>query len=245
VVISRSLAERLFGSSEAALGHRLHTSRAPEAPLRTVVGVASDVRQVDLRDSMREAVYVPQAQTPERNLGFLLRTSVPPMALAPAVRQELRSLDAAQPLSDLATLTQVVDDNALVVPRVTMALLGTFALVSLLLTAVGLYGVMSYAVSQRGREIGIRLALGARKAQVMGLVVRQGMWPALVGLAVGIPAAVLAGQSLQAILVGVPAADPLTICSVTLFLCAVGLIASCAPALRAARTDPAVTMRVD
>jgi putative ABC transport system permease protein len=133
----------------------------------------------------------------------------------------------------------------LVGPRVMTVLLGAFAIVSLLLTAVGLYGTLSYSVAQRGREIGIRLALGAVPADVVRLVVRQGMLPAVLGLLLGIPAALGAGQALGALLIGVSPADPLTFAAVVLFLCAVALAASWAPARRAAQTDPGIALRAE
>jgi putative ABC transport system permease protein len=244
-VLSRSLANRLYGSAEAALGHRLRTARSNEAPLRTVVGVAGDVRHLDLQDSMSEAVYVPQAQAPDRTMAFMLRTSAAPLSLAAGARQELRAIDPDQPVSEMATLEKVVDDNVLVGARVTTTLLGTFALVALLLTAIGLYGVMSHSVTQRAREIGIRLALGARPSDVVRLIVRQGTSPVALGLCAGVPLALLSARVLQGLLVEVPAHDPLTFAAVAIFLCAVALAASWAPARRAARTDPAISLRAE
>jgi putative ABC transport system permease protein len=244
-VVSESLARRHFGSAQAALGHRFRLDDPGNPPPRTIVGVVPDAHLSDLRDLNREALYIPYGQQPQRGMAFVVRTTRPPMTLAADVRREILAIDRDQPVEYMRTMEQMLDDNTLLGPRITTQLLGVFALISLLLTAVGIYGVMAYSVARRTQEIGIRLALGAQPSAVLALVVRQGMAPALLGIALGIVCALGATRGLQELLLGVSPLDPLTFASVPAFLFLVAVFASWLPARRAIAIDPASTLRAE
>jgi putative ABC transport system permease protein len=178
-------------------------------------------------------------------MAFALRTSAPPATLAAAAREVLFGLDREQPVSDVAPLATVVADNTLLAPRYAAGVLGAFAALALLLSAVGVYGVMAVSVSQREQEMGIRMALGARPGDVLRLVLAQGMRPALVGIVAGALLALATGRSLEGALYGVAARDPLTIAAVSAFLLAVAAAATWLPARRATRVDPMIALRAE
>jgi ABC-type antimicrobial peptide transport system permease subunit len=171
-----------------------------------------------------------------------LRAAGDPAALAPSARAAVRAVDPDMPVFRVATMNDVVDDT-LVNRRFVMLILGLFAGIALVLAGVGLFGVLSYAVTQRTREIGVRMALGARAADVLGMVVRQGMKLTAIGLGVGVAAALAATRALSGLLFGVGAADPLTYAVLAAALAAVALLACWLPARRAARVDPMVALR--
>jgi putative ABC transport system permease protein len=210
----------------------------------TIVGVVGNVAQEDLAAKPYPQIYFSVAQAPRRSLWVSLRTAGDPLALAGAVRRALASVDPALPLRDLRTMDDRVAEN-IAQPRLSVAVLALFAGIALLLAAVGLYGVLSYAVAQRTREIGIRLALGADGGAVQRLIVRQGMQPALLGIAVGLGGAFALTRLMRSLLYGVSAADPLTYAGVALFLGAVALAAAWMPARRAARLDPISALRAE
>src|SRR5262245_919564 len=168
---------------------------------------------------------------------FVLRTAVPPSSLAQAAAQVIRTLDPEQPIQGNQTMEEVVD-STLAAQRFSVLVLGLFAAVALVLASVGIYSVLSYVVRGRGREIGIRTALGARTADVVLLVVVEGMTPALIGIAAGGVAALGSGKLLEKLVFGVSATDPLTLAAVAGGLAIVALIASLVPAYRASRLDP-------
>jgi ABC-type antimicrobial peptide transport system permease subunit len=189
-------------------------------------------------------MYRPFLQEP-RPFGFLaVRTRSDPAALTAGVRSEVLALDRNRPVYDVATMeerlaTSVADR------RFNLLLLGLFALVALLLAAVGLYGVLAYAVSERTHEIGIRMALGARRESVLGLILRQGVTLVAAGLAAGLLASLLLGRVLAGSLYGVPSTDPVTFAAIPLALLAVAVLSSWLPARRATQVDPTVALRQD
>ena len=196
-------------------------------------------------------IYLPYLQTPEyladahahfSYLTLVVRTSGDPAALVPAIRSEIHALDESVTVSQVQTMQQVVDD-ATAQPLFYMLLLGTFAVVALTLAAVGIYGVMSYSVSRRTHEIGVRMALGAKQSDVLKLVTGQGMILALVGTAVGSAGALFLARLMSCLLYGVLPTDPLTFAVVAAVLAAVALLASYIPARRAAKVDPMVALR--
>jgi predicted permease len=209
----------------------------------TVVGVVGDVRSSDLARAPGPQHFVPYRQRPERGgFGvFLLRTRVLPASLGPVVRSQLRLIDV-NVLTDVETLTDIrtrsVGDR-----RFTMFVLGGFALLGLLLAAIGIYGVLAYSVARRTREIGVRMALGAARRRVVRMVLRDSLAPVVLGAAVGIVAAVAATRLMSAMLYGVSPTDPITFVLVTVVLLGVALLASAVPAMRAARVDPIVALR--
>ena len=243
VVISEALARRYWPGQDA-IGKRVRTPMPspPYAPTwMTVVGVVAPARYRELEQS-RLDFYMSYRQSDEPLKHVVVRTSGDPMALAPAVRSALRGIDAEIMLTDVRSMAAIVD-TALGGPRFAMQLLGGFALVALLMAALGIYGVVAFLVGRRTREVGVRMALGARAADVMALVLRQGMAPVLAGLAVGLVAALALGRLSAGLLFGVPPHDPFTLAAATAVLGAAGLVACLLPARRAAGIDPAQALR--
>jgi putative ABC transport system permease protein len=242
-VISEALARRYWPGQDA-IGKRVRTPMPspPYAPTwMTVVGVVAPARYRELEQS-RLDFYMSYRQSDEPLKHVVVRTSGDPMALAPAVRSALRGIDAEIMLTDVRSMAAIVD-TALGGPRFAMQLLGGFALVALLMAALGIYGVVAFLVGRRTREVGVRMALGARAADVMALVLRQGMAPVLAGLAVGLVAALALGRLSAGLLFGVPPHDPFTLAAATAVLAAAGLVACLLPARRAAGIDPAQALR--
>jgi putative ABC transport system permease protein len=217
---------------------------ADPASWRTIVGVVGDVRQQRLSDQSYPQIYLPFAQSPSRSMVLAVRAHGDAGSLVPAIRGSLAELDPDLPLADIATLEER-KAVSLARPRVNAAVLGAFALAALLLAAVGIYGVVAYGVVQRTRELGIRVALGAGGGNLLSLVIRQGMTPVLVGMLIGLAAALAGGRVLRSLLFGVDATDPLSFAAVILFLAGVSLAAIYLPARRAARSDPMVALRND
>jgi putative ABC transport system permease protein len=242
-VIGTALARR-YWPDRSPLGQRItfDDPSDPSATWRTIVGVVGDVRQETLEAPAYPQIYLPLAQNPVRSVVVVARAGGDPLALLPALRRHTGELDSTLPLSEVATMEQVVAAT-LARPRVNAVLLGGFALVALALAAIGIYGVISYGVIQRTRELGIRTALGADSARLLRLVLRQGMAPVLLGVAIGAAGALAGGRVLTSLLFGVGAADPAAFLAVTVFLLAVALLASWLPARRAACADPMVALR--
>jgi putative ABC transport system permease protein len=242
VVVNQSLASRLWPGADP-VGRRLAISWGPLEEPWEVVGVVEDVRikgpdtepRPSIYHSYRQAAYFPFMQ-------LAIRASGDPAALAPTLRGIVGEMDAGIPLSQPRLMASVVRD-AVARPRLTTFLLGLFATVSALLAVVGLYGVLSYAVARRVREIGLRMAIGADGGRVLSMVVRQGMTLVLVGLAVGVVLAVLTGRVLSSLLFGVQSVDPVTFLGATAILGAASLAACVLPGWRATRVTPAEALR--
>ena len=243
VVIGEKTAD-YFWPGENPIGKRLKPgSSTSEAPWREVIGVVKDVRQNDFVAAPRMQMYFTYRQL--RDLApnaLVVRTNVSPMSLAGQVRDAIWSVDKEQTVSDIDTMEHIVA-TAVARQRFSMLLLAVFAGVALLLAAVGIYGVMSYSVAQRTREIGIRIALGARRADILRMTIIQGLRLVLTGLVGGLIAAVFLTRVMQSLLFGVSATDPLTFLSISLVLVAVAFLASYLPALRATKVDPIVALR--
>ncbi len=242
IVISQSTAKAIWGN-ENPLGGQVRIGDAISGPWRTVVGVVGDVHHDDLTEPPQPAMYLPQAQNTDSFLTAVVKSSAGDAArLAPAVRMALRDLDPAVPVYDIATLASLIEKSS--AQRLfVMRLLGGFAVVAVLLAAIGLYGVVSYGVTQRTREVGVRVALGARPADILRLVLSSGLVLVGVGLAAGLAAAAAATRFLGALVFGVSRTDPLTFASAGLLLAAVALLAHWVPLTRALRIDPAVALR--
>jgi putative ABC transport system permease protein len=246
VVINQTMARRFF-PNEDPLGKRITfgATREPDDELYAIVGVVSDVRHRGLDAEPRPEVYVSPHHWPSYgSMHLLVRTAGDPAAMAPAVKQAVYALDPNQPLGHVLTMPQLVSASV-AHRRFNAMLIGTFAGVGVLLAAIGIYGVMAYAVSRRTREIGIRVALGAEAGDVVALVVRQGLAPVALGIGVGIAGALALTRLLQTLLHGVRSTDPVTYAAVTLFLAAIALLATYVPARRASRVDPLVALRVE
>jgi putative ABC transport system permease protein len=175
---------------------------------------------------------------------LVVRTNIEPMSLAPAVRKTVWEIDKDQPVSDITSMEAVVSDSV-ARQRFSMLLLGVFAVLALVLAAVGIYGVMSYSVVQRTREIGIRMALGAQRRDVLKMTVGQGLKLVGIGVAIGLAAAVILTRVMSTLLFGVSATDPTTFVSISVVLIAVAVLASYIPALRATRIDPMLALRYE
>ena len=209
-----------------------------------MVGVVGNIRHDSLAAPLRPGVYVPYAQLPHGNVRLVVRTAGDPLALAAPVRGAIWALDPDLPVVDEMTLARVVA-RSVWQSRLYSWLFGIFGGVALLLAATGVYGVVSYGVSRRAREIGIRMALGASRRDVRRLIVGQGARLAALGLALGLAAAYLLTPVLASLLFGVTATDPATFAGAALGLLAVALGAAWLPARRAARRDPAAALRAD
>ncbi|PYQ16624.1 MAG: ABC transporter permease [Acidobacteria bacterium] len=241
LLVSRGAAKLLWGEADP-IGQRVTLPLMSRTLTREVVGIVADVKQDSLSEAAPPTVYYYTRERPWAGLTFALRTSVPPAALAPSAVGVIRMLDPEQPVENVRTMDEVRDER-LTSQRLSALLLGFFASVALALATVGIYSVLSYVVRGRRREIGIRSALGAQTGDVLRLVVGEGMAPALLGIAAGSLAARAASSSLERLVFGVSASDPLTLAAVAATLALVALMASLVPAYRASRLDPATVLR--
>jgi putative ABC transport system permease protein len=238
VIINQRMAQQ-FWPDEDPLGQRIS---AGDQTWRTIVGIVGDVRQAALETEARAELFYPFFQVDFGSGTFVVRTSNDPKTMIAALRKEVQAVDKDQPLFRVRTMNEVL--GQVVAPRrLNMLLLGIFAGVALVLAAVGLYGVMSYSVTQRTREIGIRQALGATRRDVTKLVIGQGMVLSLVGVGVGLVASFFLTRPMASLLFGVSAADPVTFAVISLILIGVALGASYIPARRATRVDPMIALR--
>lgn len=240
VVINETLAGMLWPHDEA-LGKRLSVG-GREGPFLEVVGVARDGKYRSLGETARPYVYQPVLQSYDPKMTLVVRTTGEPQALAPAVREQIRALDPKLPITDVKTFRDQLD-LSLFPSRVAAWTLGGFGVLALLLAAIGIYGVVSYSVAQRTQEIGVRMALGARRKDVLRLVLGQGLFVIAFGLAVGLLLAFASTRLISGFLYGVGATDLLTFCGVPLLLGTVALVASYIPAWRATKVDPLVALR--
>jgi predicted permease len=244
VAIASVAMARKYWPGESPIGKRLRFDDDPKAPWSTVVGVVGDVRQLGLDRDPPPILYMPYQQFPLPFTNISIRSAAPAGALASLIRAELAAIDPDLPPGDVRTLQAVLDES-IAQPRFQTMLLTAFALVALLLAAVGVYGLISYTVAQRTREIGIRLALGAQPRQVLGQIMREGLLLALAGVGLGLLGALLAARVIATFLFGVGASDPLTFGTVALLLLAVACLATYVPSRRALHVDPVSALRAD
>jgi len=244
VAIINEAAARQYWPHEDAMGKRVRLDDGSAPVWRQVIGVVAEVRQDGLVKAGRPEVYAPLAQSPVSYLVLAVRTRVDPASLTAAVRHAVMAVDKEQSLFQIRTMQQVVDDSV-AGQRFQTSLVILFAATALGLAAIGIYGLMSYSVNQRTHEIGIRMALGAKRAEVLGLVVRQGMALAMTGVALGTGGALPLTRFLSSMLYGVGVNDPLTFLSVAALLSSVAALASFIPAWRAARIDPMEALRYE
>ena len=243
VLLVSADAAKLYWGADDPIGRRAILPALSKTVLRQVVGIVGDVKQRNLIEATTPTVYF-YTREPYGRATFVIRTSVPPATLAQPAVAAIRAIDPEQPVGDIRTMVQVLDGR-LTSQRFSALLLGVFAGVALLLAAVGIYSVLSYIVRGRSREIGIRTALGARRADVLRLVIVEGMSPALVGIAAGTIAALASAKVMETLVFGVSASDPLTLAAVGATLALVALMASLVPAYRALRLDPVKVLRAD
>ena len=239
IVINEAAAQRFFASQEP-LGKQI----AFWGARRTIVGIVGNERFHGIAEAPPIAVYAPHTQAPSVNGVVLLRTSGDPAALASSIRSVIREQDSALAVFGLEPLTETVS-RSVSERRFTMLVLGLLAGVALLLAAIGIHGVLSYAVEQRRREIGIRMALGAQPGRVLRLIVGQGIGLAVAGAVLGLAGAWLLTRAMNTLLFGVTPTDPLTFVIVPAVIATVALVASYVPARRAMRLDPVRALRAE
>jgi putative ABC transport system permease protein len=237
---------REYWPNTSPLGKRVRFG-PPEnnEPWHTIIGVAGAVRHERLDKETRQSIYVPYLQIPVRSMAVAVRTSSGnPEDLAGAVREEVRALDKDQPVTNVMTMDAILA-RSVWQQRFYTILFGIFAALALALAAVGIYGVMSYAVTQRTQEIGIRMALGARATDVLRLVIKNGMLLISIGVVIGLIGALALTRLLATMLFGVTPTDKLTFVAVSAVLIAVALVACYVPARRATKVDPLVALRYE
>jgi putative ABC transport system permease protein len=248
-VINETMARTYWRDGNAIDGRiRLGNQKNPWV---RVVGIVADERHNGVTGIVKEKFYIPHSQWHVvtggniiRNVFVVARTSGDPLAVAGAVRNAIRQIDPALPVANVRPMRDVVT-TALATPRLTGFLLGVFAAIALALAAVGIYGVLSYLVSQRTHEIGIRLAVGADRGQVLRMVLRQGVTLAAIGIAIGVAGAFGLTRLMQTLLYQVNPSDPATFVSVPMALVVVAIVASYVPALRATRVSPSRALRME
>ena len=242
LVINETMARRFF-PNENPIGKRIVVSWDPNVA-DEIVGVVGDIKEYGLNLDSNPAIYWPHPREPYQFMNFVLRTSTDPMLLASAAQKEIRALDPNQPVADVRTLRQVVS-KSIARPRFNTLLLAIFAGVALVLASVGIYGVMNYSATQRTHEIGIRMALGAERSDIMRLVVGQGMLLTGTGIVIGVLASWALTRVMASLLFGVTATDLPTFIGVSAVLAAVAFIANYIPARKATRVNPVIALRYE
>ncbi|HTG14117.1 MAG TPA: FtsX-like permease family protein, partial [Blastocatellia bacterium] len=236
---------RDYWPDEDPIGKRIRFGPPEDnEPWHTIVGVVREVKHDRLNASTRMSVYLPFAQMPIGGSSLAIRTEGRPENLIAAVRAQVREIDPDLPVTRIMPMTEVVA-RSVWQPRLYTALFGVFAAVALILATVGIYGVMSYSVTERTREIGLRMALGAQRQDVLKLVVGQGIILASIGVGVGLAAAVGLTRLMTSLLFDVTATDPFTFAAVSVLLTGVALGACFVPARRAAKVDPMIALRYE
>jgi predicted permease len=241
MLVSRSAAKLLWGD-EDPIGRRATLPLEARGVFKHVIGITGDVKQGNLSDATSPTIYEFTRQSSWGTVAMVMRTSVPPLSLAPAASHVIREIDPRQPVEEIQTMQEVVD-GTLTSQRFSALVLGLFAAVALTLASVGIYSVLSYIVRGRHQEIAVRTALGARTVDVLRLVIVEGMKPALIGIGAGAIGALASATILSRLVFGVSASDPITLTAVSATLALIALIASLVPAYRASRLDPSQVLR--
>jgi predicted permease len=246
VAIVNVAMEKKYWPGQSAIGKQVGPG-SKRFPLLAIVGVVPDVKHISLREETAPEMYVLYTQKPwpsMLNMRVALRTKADPASMTGSAREAVHSIDPDLPLAKVATLMTLVDDS-MSQPRFSMLLLACFGLLALLLASIGMYGVISYSVMQRTREIGIRMALGAERRSVFGMVLGEGARLAGLGIAIGLLAALAVTRLMASFLYGVQPTDPLTFLAVSLLMVGITLLACYLPARRATRVDPTVALRYE
>jgi putative ABC transport system permease protein len=246
IIVNQAFARKHF-PNEDPVGKRIRpgiSTTVTDPVMREIVGVVSDVRNRNLSSELRPGYFIPMSQIPFNQMAVIVRTTNDPHSLITAVQNEVHSMDPEVPVFNVKTMDEYIAATV-AAPRFNTTLLVIFASVALVLTIVGLYGVMSYSVAQRTNEIGIRMALGARVTDVLGLVFKQGLILVLIGEAIGLAGAFALTRLIRGMLFGVAPNDFITFAAVAVMLAAVALLATLIPARRAARVDPLVALRYE
>jgi putative ABC transport system permease protein len=244
-IIGKTMAERLW-PNEDPIGKRITLAGGPDNPPRTIVGIVGDVRANGLHLPVTYQAYMPQSQSPwsQSSMTLLMRVGEGQDAalLAAAAREQVKSIDPSQPIIRVRTYESIIS-TLMATRRFTLVLLGAFAITALLLAIVGLYGALSYVVTQRQREIGVRVALGAEHRAIQRLVLSQGLLPVVTGIAAGIVSAAVAGQLIAAMLYGVTPTDAATYAAALGAMLISATLTCLLPARRATRVQPAAALR--
>jgi predicted permease len=250
-VVNETFAKRYWPGQDP-LGRRIRLASGlanglagSDAPWLEVVGVARDGKYRMYFEAPQPYVYLPAAQRYRGDMTLVVRTDADPAGVVAALRREVAALDAEVPLFGVRTMEEFLRDRTFAGPRLVSSLLSVFGLLGLTLAAVGIYGVMAYSVGQRTREIGVRMALGARRGDVVAMILRKGLILAALGVAAGTLAALALTRVMSGLLYGVSASDPLTYAGVAGLLALVALAACLIPARRASRVDPMVALRYE
>ena len=249
VVIINEAFVRNYFPNEEPLGRRLKLGpsriwRGQRLTSFEIVGVVRDVKSAGLQAASEPTYYVPATQAPLHDMTLMVRTTTEPATIVPSLRQAVWAVDPNQPISNVATMEQIVSDS-IAQPRLNMTLMGLFGALALILAAVGIYGLLSYAVTQRTQEMGIRMALGAQVGDVLGLVLKQGMILALIGQAIGLAGALALTRLIRGLLFGVTPTDVTIFVAVTGVLTTIALLACYLPARRATKVDPLKALRYE
>jgi predicted permease len=240
VAVVNETAARKLWPGEEAIGHRLKLGE--KAPWMEVVGIVGDVKQEGLDKEAGPHIYASHLQIPWPTVRVALRSHLEPSAIAAAVRREVTTIDSVQPVSDVRTMDEIISRSA-APRRVAVTLFTSFAVVAMLLAAIGIYSVLAYTVTGRSQEIGVRMALGAQRSNVLKLIVGQGMRLVLTGIGIGFIGALALTRLMKDLLYGVTATDPLTFVVIVLLLGIVALLACLIPARRATIVDPLTAIR--
>jgi predicted permease len=241
VVIDQYLVKRYFADRNP-LGQQLQRGGA-DSPKLTIVGVVGTINSIDLGQAVeKERIYRPASQVPRQSMALVLKTALDPQALVSQVRSSVQSIDPEQPIADVRTMDQWVSQS-LETRRTPMVLLALFGAVALVLSAIGIYGVLAFGVAQRVREFGIRQALGADRGNILSLVLRQGLLTASIGIVIGLVSSALLTRYLKTLLFGVGSHDLTVFIAVPVLLLAVAAAACYVPARRATTIDPMTALR--
>jgi putative ABC transport system permease protein len=241
IVVNQALAKRISPRGEA-VGKFLLLGGGPNPARVAVIGIKADTHQMGLDTEVRPELFLPTRTL--NSIALVVRTADDPLRLSNAVQSQVWTIDANQPVADVYSMEQRMSDG-LSQRRFNMLLFGIFAGLALLLASIGIYGVLAYTVTQRMREIGIRIALGASARNVAGLVLRQGLLLALAGVVIGGGAAFALTRWMESLIFGVSPTDPVTFSAVSTLLVAIALAASYVPARRAVRLDPMRSLRIE
>ncbi|MGH9623359.1 MAG: FtsX-like permease family protein [Bryobacteraceae bacterium] len=239
-IINETMARDYFGDANPIGRHVKALGWDPD--WRTIIGVTKDARSLDLRKPPQPMIYLPVYQEPEGAATFEVRTAIDPHSAIRSILQTVKSVDSRLPVSDIKTLNQQIDQS-LIQERLVASLATLFGILALLLAAVGLYGLMTYAVNRRTGEIGIRMALGAVRGQIAGMILGETLRLVAIGLLIGIPAGIAASRLITSELYGVKPDDLLTIAIPAAVMAAIALLAAWLPARRASRVDPMAALR--
>jgi putative ABC transport system permease protein len=242
-VIGETMARR-FWPDEDPVGKKIRLGFLGQPVVREIVGVVGDTRHTGLDSDPRTEIFLPHAQEPYGSMTYVVRTANDPTTMLQAIKGEVWAVNKNLPFASIYTVDDLVS-RSLGERRFNLLLLGAFAVIALTLASVGIYGLISFSISRRTHEIGVRMALGAARRDIMKLVLREGLMLTAVGVALGFAASIALTRLLASLLYGVSATDPLTFIAIPVILAGVALVACFVPARRATRVDPMVALRYE